>query len=126
MTKSELFYRRILFFSRIAGLAVAVFGLPFYLGYGSPLPFSDPTYTLMDNVWLIVFPFMFVGLLVGLFFQKTGGLLVTIPLLAGLLLGLATGKDLMLQMLIPLAVGILYLAIGFSKAYKKNKKVDTK
>ena len=126
MTKSELFYKRVLFFSRIAGLAVAFFGLPFYLGYGSPLPFSSPSYTLMDNVWLIVFPFMFVGLIVGLFFQKTGGLLVTVPLLAGLLLGLATGKDLMLQMLLPLAVGILYLAIGFSKAYKKNKKVDPK
>jgi hypothetical protein len=122
MTKSEQFYKRVLLFSRIAGLAAALFGLPFYLGYGSPLPFSSPAYTLMDNVWLTVFPFVFVGLLVGLFFQKTGGLLVTIPLAAALLLGLATGKDLMLQMLVPLAVGILYLAVGFSKAYRASRK----
>jgi|GEM_PF-606523 hypothetical protein len=126
MSKTELFYKRIVLFSRIAGLAVAAFGIPFYLGYGSPLPFSNPTYTLMDNVWLIVFPFMFVGLIVGLFFQKTGGLLVSIPLTAGLLLGLATDQGLVLHMLVPLTVGILYLIIGFSKAYKKSKKGGAK
>ncbi|MFA7197496.1 MAG: hypothetical protein WC092_08240 [Anaerovoracaceae bacterium] len=80
----------------------------------------------MDNVWLIIFPFMFVGLIVGLFFQKTGGLLVSIPLAVGLLLGLAAGQGLVLHMLVPLTVGILYLVIGFSKAYKKNQKADTK
>jgi hypothetical protein len=32
-----------------------LFGLPFYFGYGNPLPFLSPDYTLWDNVWLRVY-----------------------------------------------------------------------
>ena len=45
--------------ARIISLSVLLFGLPFYFGYGNPLPFINPAYTLWDNVWLCVFPLMF-------------------------------------------------------------------
>jgi hypothetical protein len=29
-----------------------IFALPFYFGYGNPLPFINQDYTLWDNYWL--------------------------------------------------------------------------
>ena len=77
--------------ARISALAVLLFGLPFYFGYGNPLPFMDPGYTLWDNVWLSVFPLMFLGLALGWRWERLGGYLVVVPVGAGTVLGAHPG-----------------------------------
>ena len=93
------------------GLAacILIFGLPFYFGYGNPIPFLNPEYTMWDNIWLSVFPVMFVGLAVGVWYKKLGGYLVTVPVVFGLLFGFGLEREIVWFMLIPLAVGMLYL-----------------
>ena len=101
--------------ARIAALILILLGLPFYFGYGNPLPFINPDYLLWDNVWLTIFPLMFIGLGLGWKYEKIGGYLVSVPLLIGLIFALITEKELVTHMLIPLAVGLLYLVVGYSK-----------
>ena len=101
--------------ARILSLAVLLFGLPFYFGYGNPLPFINPAYTLWDNAWLCVFPLMFVGLALGWRFEKMGGYLVVVPVCAGLALGLVTEAELVYHMLVPLIPGVLFLVAGYSR-----------
>jgi len=100
---------------RILALAIVLFGLPFYFGYGNPLPFVNPDYTLWDNAWLCVFPLMFLGLLLGWLYPRVGGFLVCIPLVLGLLLGLILEGELVFHMLVPLVAGALYLVSGYSR-----------
>ena len=69
--------------TRILALAVLLFGLPFYFGYGNLLPFINPDYTVWDNTWLSIFPVMFIGLAVGWKYEKIGGFLITVPLFIG-------------------------------------------
>jgi hypothetical protein len=101
--------------ARILSLAILIFGLPFYFGYGNPLPFINPDYSVWDNIWLTVFPFMFVGLALGWKFEKFGGYLVTVPIVIGFFLGLIVEKDLSIHMFVPLIAGTLYLFSGYSK-----------
>ena len=96
-------------------ILICLFGLPFYFGYGNPLPFINPDYTLWDNIWLTIFPLMFAGLISGLKFPMIGGFLVTIPLLIGFISGFIVEKELVLFMLIPFTVGIFYIIIGVMK-----------
>jgi hypothetical protein len=99
--------------ARILALAVLLFGLPFYFGYGNPLPFINPDYTLWDNMWLTIFPLMFIGLAIGWRYEKTGGYLITVPLAIGLIFGWIMEGELIWFMLVPLLVGILYLIVGY-------------
>ena len=92
--------------------------MPFYFGYGNPLPFINPEYSLWDNTWLTVFPLMFIGLILGLKFPKIGGFLVAIPILFGFILGFIAERDLTLFMLIPFVVGILYIMTGYIEVEK--------
>ncbi len=101
--------------ARSISLAVICFGLPFYFGYGNPLPFINPKYSAWDNMWLSIFPLMFLGLILGWKYEKAGGYLVCVPLTAGLLLGLLMQGELVVHMLIPLAAGLLYLLAGHQK-----------
>ena len=101
--------------TRIISLAVLLFGLPFYFGYGNPLPFVNSEYTLWDNVWLSVFPLMFIGLALGWKYEKIGGYLIVVPVGIGMLLGLATFSDFSASMFLPLILGILYLVVGYKK-----------
>ena len=98
--------------ARIMSIAALVFGLPFYFGYGNPLPFINPEYTPWDNMWLSIFPLMFLGLAVGWKYEKIGGYLITIPLIIGLLAGVIMEGEFVWFMSIPLIVGILYLITG--------------
>ncbi|RLF79345.1 hypothetical protein DRN44_09060 [Thermococci archaeon] len=102
--------------TRIFATAVIVFGLPFYFGYGNPLPFINPEYSIWDNVWLTVFPLVFIGLGLGWKFEKIGGLLVSIPILIGFIIGLIVEGDLPLCMIVPFLIGILYTIVGYTKA----------
>ena len=98
--------------ARIIALAVLLFGLPFYFGYGNPLPFIDPNYTLWDNVWLSIFPLMFLGLGLGWRYEKAGGYLAAVPLGLGLVLGLVLEGELVIHMLVPFSGGILFIMAG--------------
>ena len=113
MSKSNKKSNKIKWAARIIAVAVIIFGLPFYFGYGNLLPFSNPNYTLWDNIWLTIFQIMFIGLAVGLKFEKTGGYLVTIPVGLGLLMGVLMQRELVVHMLVPLAAGVLYLIVGY-------------
>jgi hypothetical protein len=98
--------------ARILALAIMLFGLPFYLGYGNPLPFVNPEYTPWDNLWLTIFPLMFLGLALGWKYEKLGGYLVTISVGIGLISGLVLEGEFIFFMLVPLVAGLLYLAAG--------------
>ena len=101
--------------ARIISLATLLFGLPFYFGYGNPLPFINPDYTLWDNFWLSIFPLMFIGLALGWKFEKLAGWLITVPLAVGLTLGVIIEGELLWFMLVPLLVGSMYLVVGCNK-----------
>jgi hypothetical protein len=100
--------------ARILALGVLAFGLPFYFGYGNPLPFAKPDYTLWENVALAMVPLIFIGLALGLRYRKVGGLLVVIPIAIGFVLGLLTKANLSINLLIPIIPGILYLIDGYN------------
>ena len=102
--------------ARTLALVSLVFGLPFYFGYGNPLPFINPEYTLWDNTWLSIFPLMFIGLITGWKYEKIGGLLIVLPLTFGMLLALFTQQDFAWVMFIPLLTGIFYLTLDRADA----------
>lgn len=101
--------------TRVLATAIIIFGLPFYFGYGNPLPFLNPDYSHWDNTWLTVFPLMFIGLGVGWKWPKVGGFLTTIPILLGFILGFFLRGDIPGPMFVPLIVGVLYIIIGYVK-----------
>lgn len=103
---------------RIVVLLITIFGLFFYFAYGNPLPFVNPEYTIHDNLWLSIFPLMFLGLIIGLVNQKVGGYLTTIPLFIGFIVSIIIKTGFSIHIMIPFTIGIIYLII----AYKKNKK----
>jgi hypothetical protein len=109
---------------KILAAALTVFGLLFYFGYGNPLPFIDAGYTAWDNLWLSVFPIMFLGLIIGLLFEKAGGYIVVVSVAAGLITGLLLTGSFVWYMLVPFVFGILYLVIGYS--IKKYAKIPQK
>ncbi len=100
---------------RILALGIILFGLPFYFGYGNPMPFINPNYKLYDNLWLMIFPLMFVGLAWGWKNEKVGGFLITIPILIGFVLSIILSQGITTHMLVPFIIGILYLVIGYKK-----------
>jgi len=99
--------------ARIVALFTLVLGLLFYFGYGNPLPFANPDYSLWDNTVLTMYPLIFIGLALGWKYEKTGGYLVTIPIIVGLWLGLTTEANFTMNMLFSLIPGILYLVVGY-------------
>jgi hypothetical protein len=111
MRKSTLF----IWLVRVLSIAVALFGLPFYFGYGNPLPFIDPVYTAYDNLWLTIFPFVFIGLAVGVKDPLVGGLLIVVLITCGSIISIIMGMGLAWSMLVPLALGICNLLLWYSK-----------
>ena len=101
--------------TKILASLVLLLGLPFYFGYGNPLPFINSTYSLHDNLWLTIFPLMFIGLIIGWKNKKLGGYLITIPLLIGFIVSIIIQTNFAIHMLIPFTIGILYLIIGNKK-----------
>lgn len=95
--------------ARISGTLIVFLFLPFYFGYGNPLPFLKPEYSLYDNVWLSVFPFVFIGLILGWRYPQTGGAMVVLAVLVGETFSLLTGYGLVLHMFVPLGVGVLFV-----------------
>ena len=101
---------------RILSVAILLFALPFYFGYGNPLPFSNQDYDFFDNLWLSAFPLIFLGLGLGLKWEKLGGYLIVLPTLIAFLLGLIILKEgLPGPMFVPLIIGLFYLFLGYKK-----------
>lgn len=107
---------------RIVGLVVLVFALPFYFGYGNPLPFVNPDYTVFDNVWLSAFPLILLGLALGWKWEKVGGWMIVAPIVVGTVVTIFTIREFIPgPMYFPLVVGGLYLFLGYRKKVKKRK-----
>ncbi len=102
-------------FAGIMALLVLLLGLPFYFGYGNPLPFANADYSIWDNAMLTMFPLIFIGLALGWKYEKIGGYFVVIPMIIGFIIGLTTEADFMINMLIGIIPGALYLLIGYNK-----------
>jgi len=101
--------------ARIISLMLLIFALPFYFGYGNPLPFVNPNYSLWENVSLAMLPLIFIGLALGWKYEKLAGVLIIISTLIIFLLGVITGSNLSANLLVPLIPGVLYLIIGYKK-----------
>lgn len=101
--------------ARITGIAIVVLSLPFYFGYGNPLPFLNPEYTAHDNAWLTAFPFVFIGLILAWRYPRLGGGMVILAILAAQTVTFSMGYGLVLQMLVPLGVGVLFVFSGEKK-----------
>jgi len=107
--------KTIKWFSRIIALCILIFSLPFYFGYGNPLPFANPDYSLWENVALFAMPIVFIGLILGWRYPKIGGFVVVIPIAIGLIVGILTEANLSINLFVPLIPGILYLIDGYKK-----------
>lgn len=105
--------------ARIIALAIILFGLPFYFGYGNPLPFANPSYSTWENIALTMMPLIFIGLALGWKYPKIGGWIIVIPFLIGFVSGLLTGANLSVNLAIPILPGILYLITGYNKTGAK-------
>lgn len=101
--------------ARILALGILLLGLPFYFGYGNPLPFIDPEYSWIENTWLTLIPFVFMGLAIGWKYEKIGGYLIVIPIVAGFILGIIAHANFSINFLATLIPGFLYLIIGYKK-----------
>ncbi|MFA5386520.1 MAG: hypothetical protein WC297_02575 [Candidatus Paceibacterota bacterium] len=104
--------------ARILSLCILIFALPFYFGYGNPLPFAKSYYSLWENIALVMMPLVFIGLALGWKYPKVGGFLVVIPVAIGFAVGLLTEANLSINLLAPLIPGILYLIDGHKNAQK--------
>jgi len=101
--------------SRILALGILIFALPFYFGYGNPLPFANPSYSLWENVALFMMPLVFIGLALGWKYPKTAGWLIVISVIIGFVVGLLTEANLSINLAVPIIPGILYLIDGYKK-----------
>ncbi|MFA6106670.1 MAG: hypothetical protein WC745_03285 [Patescibacteria group bacterium] len=106
--------------ARILALCILIFALPFYFGYGNPLPFAKPDYSLWENVALAMMPLVFIGLALGWKYPKVAGWLIIISIAIGLIVGLLTEANLSINLAVPLIPGILYLIDGYKRQVKSN------
>jgi len=105
---------------RILALCILVFALPFYFGYGNPLPFAKSDYSLWENVALAMMPLVFIGLALGWKYPKVAGWLIIISIAIGLIVGLLTEANLSINLAIPIIPGILYLVEGYNRKAENN------
>lgn len=104
--------------ARILSLVILIFALPFYFGYGNPLPFVDPNYSLWENVALSMMPIIFIGLALGWRYSKLGAYLIIIPVVFVFIIGIISEVNMGINLAIPLIPGILYL-------FNKKKLIKT-
>lgn len=102
--------------ARLIALITIVFGLPFYFGYGNPLPFIDPDYSIFKNIALTMNLLIFIGLGLGWKYEKISGYLIILALAVGLAIGLTTNTEISMNMITSIIPGALYLFIGYNQA----------
>lgn len=95
--------------TRILALVILVFALPFYFGYGNPLPFINSSYSLWENIALTMVPIIFIGLALGWKYPRLAAYLIIFPISIGFILGLITKSNMGINLAVPLLPGILYL-----------------
>lgn len=106
--------------ARIISLFILIFVLPFYFGYGNPLPFISPDYSLWENISLIIIPLIFISLALGWKYPKLAGWLIIALLTVGFIIGLLTDANMSINLAVPIIPGIIYLIDGYNKYEKKN------
>ncbi len=106
--------------ARVLALCILIFALPFYFGYGNPLPFANPNYSLWENVALAMMPLVFIGLALGWKYPKVAGWLIIIAIAIGFIAGLLTEADLSINLAVPIISGILYLVEGYNRKAENN------
>lgn len=99
----------IVYVSRIYALLVLAIMLPFYLGYGNPIPFTNPEYTLSDNVWLITFPISFVCLICGIKWPKISGYIILGIVSIGFVIDAISSSGFAWPMMFVLIAGAIYI-----------------
>jgi len=113
--KQDLLKKKIIkWTARLLALGLLLFSLPFYFGYGNPVPFLNPDYSFLDNLWLLIFPIVFISLALGWKFEKLAGILLIMSISTGLLATLIIENEFIFEMMIPLFIGILYLITAFN------------
>ena len=120
-----LHMKYLIWFVRISSLLVILLGLPFYFGYGNPLPFINPNYSFLDNLWLAIFPRMFFGLALGWKMPQVAGYWLVVLLGLGLIASFVVEGNwdgFPVIMLLPFVLGVLYLVVG----YKSKKSLKAK
>ncbi|MFA5360275.1 MAG: hypothetical protein WC349_04995 [Patescibacteria group bacterium] len=105
---------------RILALGILIFALPFYFGYGNPLPFAKSNYSIWENVALTMMPLVFIGLALGWKYPKIAGWLIISAIAIGFIVGLLTEANLSINLAVPIIPGILYLVYGYKKQAKNN------
>lgn len=101
--------------ARIISLLMLIFALPFYFGYGNPLPFANPDYQWIENAWLTLFPIGLIGLAIGWKYPKIGGYLIVLTVTLSVIFGLIAHANFSMNILFILIPGILYLIAGYGK-----------
>ncbi|MFA4999807.1 MAG: hypothetical protein WC545_00375 [Patescibacteria group bacterium] len=109
--------------ARILALGILIFALPFYFGYGNPLPFTNPDYSLWENSALAMIPLVFIGLLLGWKYPKVGGWLIIVSIMIGFVVGLLTEANLSINLAVPFIPGVLYLIDGYKRQAKSALQV---
>jgi|GEM_PF-490000 hypothetical protein len=109
------FMKTIKWTARILALGILIFALPFYFGYGNPLPFANPDYSLWENAALAMMPLVFIGLALGWKYPKVAGWLIIVSIMIGFVVGILTEANLSVNLAIPIIPGILYLVDGYKK-----------
>jgi len=108
---------------RILALGILIFALPFYFGYGNPLPFVNSNYSLWENVTLSMMPLVFIGLALGWKYPKVAGWLIVIAIAIGFIVGLLTEANLSINLAVPIIPGFLYLIDGYKRQEKGNQQI---
>lgn len=101
--------------ARISALGLLIFTLPFYFGYGNPLPFINPDYSWWENLTLAMMPIIFFGLAWGWKNERIGGLLIVTAVILSWTTGLVTSANLSINLLAPIVPGVLYLVAAYKK-----------
>ena len=101
--------------TKLLALIFMIIALPFYFGFGNPLPFINPNYSFIDNLWLTILPVMFIALIISFKYEKLGGYLLFISVFTGILLTLLITKEFFYIMMLPLLIGVLFLLISYNK-----------
>ena len=115
--------KTIKWFARIISLCILIFALPFYFGYGNPLPFANPDYSLWENVALTMMPLVFIGLALGWKYPRTGGWLIIFSIIIGFIVGILTKANFSMNLVAPIIPGILYLIDGYKKQIENKHKI---
>jgi hypothetical protein len=87
--------------------------LPFYFGYGLPLPSSEMSF--FENVWMLIMPLFIIGLAIGWKWEKTAGYLITLPIFAGFTISVITAQYPTFVFIFPFITGLLFLIYAYKK-----------